>query len=42
MKFDLYEKCSKCEEYKKKKCKGYKFSIKIKNLSCKRFEENKK
>ncbi|GAA0093046.1 hypothetical protein UT300009_30760 [Paraclostridium bifermentans] len=37
MDFKLYEKCSNCEEYKTKRCKGYKFSIKIESLHCKNF-----
>lgn len=40
-KFTLCDKCKKCKKHKDKECKGYSFSIKIENLHCKRFEQEK-
>lgn len=34
MNFKLHKECSECLEYKEKKCKGYKFSVKIISMYC--------
>lgn len=41
MDFKLQKECSECSEYKKKACKGYKFSVKVQSFYCPKYYKNK-
>lgn len=38
VRFRISPVCNKCKRYKEKKCEGYKFSVKIVSMYCKKYE----